>query len=111
MLSGAPIQNLDKLDIVGERTDGGVDLVIVVSGPLDGSSSTLMLLERKIRNYIAALSTSELRQKHPPLKGSSNSIYVVSEHPVDALALDVIERLRPVALRAGANLEFRCSME
>lgn len=106
-----PIQNLDKLDIVGERNDGGVDLVIVVSGPLDGSSSTLALLERKIRNYIAELSSSEFKLKYRPSKESSNSIYVVSEHPVDALALGLIERLKPIAVRAGANLEFRRSME
>jgi hypothetical protein len=106
-----PIQNLNKLDIVGERNDGGVDLVIVVSGPLDGSAATLSMLERKIRNYIAELSGSEFKQKYGQPKGNSNSIYVVSEYPVDALALGAIERLKPIAKKAGANLEFRRSME
>jgi hypothetical protein len=44
-----PIQNLDAFDIVGERLDGGVDLVVVCSGPLDDSAEVLGLLRRKLR--------------------------------------------------------------
>jgi hypothetical protein len=90
--------------------DGGIDLVVVVSGPLDGSAATLSKLERKIRNYIAELSSSEFKEKYGHPKNNSN-IYVVSEYPVDALALAAIEWLRPIATEAGANLEFRRSME
>jgi hypothetical protein len=36
-----PIQNLDSFDIVGKRGDGGIDLVIVCSGPVDDSADTL----------------------------------------------------------------------
>ena len=106
-----PIQNLDRLDIVGERNDGGVDLVIVVSGALDGSPSTLLLLETKIKNYIAELMSSEFKQKYRFSKNGGNSIYIVSDHPVDTLALAVIERLKPSAKRAGAYLGIRRSME
>jgi hypothetical protein len=105
-----PIHNVDELDIVGERNDGGVDLIIVVSGPLDGSAATLSMLESKIKNYIAALSSSEFKQKYGQPKENGNSIYIVSEYPVDALVFGAIERLKPVARRAGANLEFRRSM-
>ena len=41
-----PIQNLDAFDIIGERKDGGVDLVVSCSGPLDSSTTTLGLIER-----------------------------------------------------------------
>ena len=106
-----PIQNLESLDIVGDRNDGGVDLVIVVSGPLDGSPTTLSLLERKIRNYITELASSEFRAKYRPPKNCGNSIYVVSEYPIDPLALAVIERFKPIARRVGASIEVRRSMD
>jgi hypothetical protein len=50
-----PIQNLDAFDIVGERKDGGVDLVVSCSGPLDSSSTTLGLIERKVRAYLVTI--------------------------------------------------------
>jgi len=106
-----PIQNLESLDIVGDRSDGGVDLVIVVSGPLDGSPATLSLLERKIRNYIAELASNEFRKKYRPPKNCGNSIFIFSEYPIDPLALAAIERFKPVARRVGANIEVRRSME
>ena len=106
-----PIQNLESLDIVGDRNDGGVDLVIVVSGPLDGSPTTLSLLESKVRNYITELASSEFRAKYRPPKNCKNAICVVSAYPIDPLALAVIERLKPIAGRVGASIEVRRSME
>jgi hypothetical protein len=37
-----PIQNLDAIDVLGKRVDGGVDLAITCSGPLDDSADTLV---------------------------------------------------------------------
>ena len=110
MAIAPPIQNLGQLDIVGERHDGGVDLVIVVSGALDGSAETLELLERKILNYIAELSSDQFKRRFGQAPGRGHAICIVSEYPVDALALAVIARLEPQALQAGASLELRRSM-
>lgn len=41
-----PIHNLDAFDIVGERKDGGVDLVISCSGPLDSSDRNSVVIGR-----------------------------------------------------------------
>jgi hypothetical protein len=106
-----PIQNSEAIDIVGQRRDGGVDLIIVVSGHLDGSPSTLSLLENKIKRYIAELTSSEFKKKFHRSANRSNSILVVSEYVIDRHALDVIERLRPIAQASGATLEIRRSME
>jgi hypothetical protein len=53
--SGPPIQNVDAFDVVGERRDGGVDLVVSCSGPLDSSPRTLELIERKIVAYLVTI--------------------------------------------------------
>jgi hypothetical protein len=49
-----PIQNVDSIDIVGLRNDAGIDLVVLCSGPLDGSAETLRALREKVRGYIEA---------------------------------------------------------
>src|ERR1700686_372677 len=54
-----PIQNLDSVDITGQRREGGVDLVIVASSHLDGSLATQKLLTDKLETYIAVLNHPE----------------------------------------------------
>jgi hypothetical protein len=60
-----PIQNLDAFDIVGERKDGGVDLVVSCSGPLDTSSTTLGLIERKVRAYLVTIAHENFARIYP----------------------------------------------
>jgi len=58
--SQPPIQNIDAFDVVGERQDGGVDLVVSCSGPLDSSPSTLELIE--IFSFRASISYQMKRE-------------------------------------------------
>lgn len=44
------INDVDIVDIVGARNDGGLDMIISVTGPIDDSQSSLSKLEAKIRN-------------------------------------------------------------
>jgi hypothetical protein len=105
-----PIQNTDSIDIVGRRNDGGVDLVIVAGGPLAGSSTTLACLERKIRNYVAEIGSEGFRTEFGPAPKAHARICIVCEYEVDRQAMQLIERLRPIARRAGIELELRSSM-
>lgn len=105
-----PIQNLDRIDVVGKRNDGGVDLVIVASAPLDGSPTTLAHLERKIRNYITEIGSSQFRSEFGPVTDGQVRICVVCEYDVDERARQLIERLIPIAKQADARLELRRSM-
>jgi len=50
--SEPPIQNLETIDLLGRRKDGGVDLIIVVSGPLQNEADHLGRPEWKIAAYI-----------------------------------------------------------
>jgi hypothetical protein len=105
-----PIQNVENIDLLGERNDGGIDLIIVASGPLDGSSTTLNLLEQKIRNYVTELSSPSFINEF----GSSDNkfaIYIVCEYSIDPAALNLIEQLKSVVSVAGAKLGIRQSMD
>lgn len=55
MVSEPPIQNLDTIDIIGKRRDGGVDLTIVVSSDLDDTEAHRDLLGEKLNTYLAAI--------------------------------------------------------
>lgn len=58
-----PIQALDAIDIVGQRHDGGVDLVIVNSNPADVSPETRELLRRKIAGYLQAINSDAFQEE------------------------------------------------
>ena len=71
-----PIQNLDKIDIVGERKDRGVDLVIVVSSALTDSDYHEQLLKTKIQGYTDTIFSDEWISKY----GQGNShIYIKAQ--------------------------------
>src|SRR4051812_17088164 len=48
------IQDVESVDIVGVRRDGGIELVIVASQPIDDSAETLDTLRQKIATYLTA---------------------------------------------------------
>ncbi|MFG0274565.1 MAG: DUF6572 domain-containing protein [Phycisphaerales bacterium] len=57
-----PIQNLETIDLVGQRTDdGGVDLVIVVSDVLTESEHHQGLLLEKLENYLRQINSPAFR--------------------------------------------------
>ncbi|RDV23869.1 hypothetical protein DXV75_16980 [Alteromonas aestuariivivens] len=71
-----PIQNLDKIDIIGERKDGGVDLVIVVSSALTDSEYHEQLLKTKIQGYTDTIFSDEWISKYG--QGTSD-IYIKAQ--------------------------------
>lgn len=102
-----PIQNVDSIDVIGERKDGGVDLAVVASGPLDGSSATLAYLERKIRNYITEVASDEFGRRFPSAVAGKVRILVICEYDVDDRARLVVERLQSIARTVGADLQIQ----
>jgi hypothetical protein len=102
-----PIQNTDSVDVLGKRKDGGADLVISISGPLDASDETLKLLEEKIRAYLGAVVTEGFRQQYII---SKSSIIVSCAFPVSEAAHRQIAELRQVAAEQGIALQLRESM-
>ena len=48
-----------SIDAFGVRPDGGLDLVIVANGPLDGRAETRRLLVEKLSNYISVHKSEE----------------------------------------------------
>jgi len=59
-----PIQNVETIDIVGERKDGGLDLCIVVSSKLEDSEHHANLVRQKIQNYVNAIYSNEWQKEY-----------------------------------------------
>ena len=89
-ISGSPIGPLDSLDIVGIRNDGGIDAVIVCSGPLDNSDTTLRDLELKVRNYLREIASEEFISQ---CGSGPVCIYVSCSHAVSPEADQLIADL------------------
>ena len=98
-----PIQNLDRIDIMGRRQDGGMDLAIVVSGPLRSEADHLRHLEQKIVTYIHAISSRGFSAEFPHVD-TPRRILLVTEHLVDQAVLALLDSFRNAAAAAGAVL-------
>ena len=99
-----PIQALDVIDIVGRRKDGGADLVIVCSGPLDDSPATLSALSTKLMNYLRAANSAELVHTYRLSPEARIAVYISCAFPIDAAALAVVENFR--SSQAGKPIEI-----
>lgn len=104
--SDAPIQNPDRIDIVGLCQSGGLDLVIVVSAPLDGSDDTLHRLAQKVRNYLTEIAAGELLERYPEAIPGPCRILILCKHAIDAAALGLINALEAEAATQNVALEL-----
>lgn len=102
-----PIQDLDSIDVTGKRRDGGVDLFIAASQPIDASADTLESIRRKVDTYLTALDSEEFRAElgHPPL--DRTRIIIVCEHAIHPVAMSVIDEYTGRAAARGVRLEVQ----
>ena len=78
------VYDVNAIDIIGERNDGGIDLFIISSGKLEDSVEQQTLLLDKIENYLVYLSGTEFTKDFPNV--STEKIYIklkVCERPSD----------------------------
>jgi len=106
-----PIQELDSIDLTGKRHDGGVDLLIIASQPIDDSPQTLESVRRKVGTYMTVIGLEKFQAEmgYPPPE--KTAIIIVCEHPIHPRALAVIGQCRTVAAARGVRLEVRKSAD
>jgi hypothetical protein len=104
-----PIQEPDSIDLAGKRQDGGVDLVIVASQPIDDSPETLESIRQKVGTYLTAIGLEEFQAEMGRPPPDKTAIVLVCEHPIHPKALTVIAQCRATAAAHGVRLEVRKS--
>lgn len=102
-----PIQNVQSVDIVGRRNDGGVDLVIVASQPLDDGPETLAAIRGKVAYYLDVIDLPAFQEdlEYPPR--DQTSIVLMCDHPIHPTAATVIAQCQATAQARGVRLVLR----
>lgn len=59
------IYDVNTLDIIGERKDGGIELYIISSGEIDDTPKTQTLLLDKIQNYLNYIGSNQFKEDFP----------------------------------------------
>ncbi len=100
----SPIHDPDVIDLVGVRIDGGLDLAIVCSGPLDESDDTLRRLNQKIVAYLREIQSEPIRERFGASDSARIRIVVDCEHAVSAVAEGLINALARQAAMSGVEI-------
>jgi hypothetical protein len=101
-----PIQNLDSIDVIGQRHDGGVDLAIVNSNPADASPKTRELLRRKIAGYLGAIKSDAFLEEYGFPAANQILIVVVCLTEPNHELVGWVEEFRPWVEANGARLSW-----
>jgi hypothetical protein len=108
--SQPPSQNVDAFDVVGERQEGGVDLIVSCSGPLDSSPGSLQLIERKVGAYLVTIAHANFARTYRAPERGPVRIFVSCEHFVSEAAQVMIDALAVKAAKQGVALLLVKSM-
>jgi hypothetical protein len=105
-----PIQNPQGIDLVGKRRDGGVDMGIVASGPLDDTPELLQVIRQKVELYLSVTARGDFQADMGHPTPEKISIILVCSHAIHPKAAAVIDECRKQVQARGMNLEVRTSM-
>jgi hypothetical protein len=99
-----PIQDPESVDLAGKRKDGGVDLLIVASQPLDDAPETLNRIRQKVAYYLDVIDLPEFQTEmgHPPRERTS--VIIHCDFPIHPRAAAVIKECQVLAAQRGIHL-------
>lgn len=96
--------DINVIDIIGERVDGGIDLYIVISDAIEESEELQTQLLDKIENYLAYINSSELKKDFPCV--AAENVYIklkFLQKPSEAL-LEWLHEIKTWVNSNGTNL-------
>jgi hypothetical protein len=104
--SSSPLSELDNLDVIGERNDGVVDMLVVTTGPLDSSDETCLKLEAKLSTYLHAALHPNFPNVYPAAGTGRVRIFVSESHAISDRARQVVESMSKEALARGVEIRI-----
>jgi hypothetical protein len=90
----SPIGDPERVDIIGARRDGGVDLCLVVSRPLDLSPETVEVFCCKLRNYCRYVRSPHFAEEFGPPSEERVRLIVSSKWEVPRELIDLMAHIR-----------------
>jgi hypothetical protein len=98
------IENPEVIDFVAQAPDGRV--MLVVSNHLEWSDPRLpSLLEQKLRNYVAFITTGQLASQYPEVARHPVTIRVSSMHRPDGPGVGYLHQVRNRLAGLGIGFE------
>lgn len=104
--SPSPLSDADNLDVIGERNDGGVDMLVVTTGPLDASEETCRRLQAKLTSYLQAAVHPNFANVYPAASAGRVRIFVSDSHAVSDRARSIVESMSREALTRGVEIRI-----
>ena len=104
--TSSPLSEPDNLDVVGERNDGGVDMVVSTSGPLDASDTTCQHLQTKLNTYLYAATHPNFVNVYPAARTGRVRIFVSDIHEISERARQVVDSVSREALARGVEIRI-----
>jgi hypothetical protein len=105
-MTEAPIQNVEEIDVIAKRVDGGVDTVVIVSSFLDDTPEMEALLKQKIQNYVEGFYSEEFEQEFGTPETTNYSILIkCSVRPHDGI-FDLVKAVADHLAEFGIQLKI-----
>ena len=101
------ISDDSAIDIVGARRDGGVVLVLVVSGHLGPSIAEQKLLRSRLQFYLDTIYSEDFQQEFGAPTAERTRILISCVVPPAPEVIDLVEQLSPFFLEQSVRLELQ----
>lgn len=103
-----PIPDLDAIDVLGLRNDGGADLVIVIATPLQNDERSQTRLLDKLEAYLRYIRSSKFIEEAGTPPNPQNTTIRVQLHRHSAPAIrSLLQRCHAWVNENGATLEVQ----
>ena len=89
------IYDVNNIDLIAERKNGGVDLFIISSGEIDASENTQKLLLDKVGNYLGYVNSNEFATTFPGVSKDKVTIVFELEKQAPELLLGLCKKIVP----------------
>ncbi len=87
------VENPHHIDILGARKDGGADLVMVSSGPLDESPEGQTLLLDKVETYLKYIHTPDFRRQCPAATPKNTHVVLLMREEPSPFMEELLEKV------------------
>jgi hypothetical protein len=95
--------DLNNLDILAKRKDGGVDLIIIAVGKVPGDPEIQEMLLTKVRNYLGFINSDDFSYQFGLPDKAKVRIILQCEVPPDKIIYEFGERIKPWAEENNAS--------
>lgn len=97
------IYDVNEVDLMAKRKDGGIDMFIISTGGIDESAETQKLLLDKVDRYLGYISSMEFIKEFPDVeKDKVQIIFEIEENPPE-LILELCRKIVPWTEDNGAS--------